>query len=801
MIVWDRGTYSPDENGELSFEDRGRAEARMKEALDKGKISVLLRGEKMRGSWTLVKMKGRGNNWLLIKHRDDQACTGRDILNDESSVLSGLTVADLKTGQTPVRHAPAALKPEELSSAVKKAFPRKLSPMLATLSTGKFPGEGWVFEPKLDGYRVLGLLDAGKVKLISRRGIDISEYYPSLIEAVKKQPAAQAVFDGELIALDKNGKSCFQCLQGYLKSMGRKGEEDGEMPSALMYYVFDVLYLDGHDLRNVPFEQRRALLKSVLAEDREIKLMETFRGDGEKVYRAALDNGLEGIIGKRADSRYLPGKRSPDWLKFKGVKSDDFIVAGYTRGTGARSATFGSLVMGYYDEKKDLRYAGNVGTGFDNKALNSMKEKLDGLKMDKSPFKEAISLGRTDVTWVKPETVIEVKYSEWTRDGKLRAPVFLRVREDKAAETVRIVRSPDVAPKAGESGSGKDAVLEQLENGKADFLLEVEGWKLPVSKLDKPLFPETGGRRALTKRDLLIYLYRVSGHILPHLQDRPLSLNRFPDGVGGEHFFQKHYEPVPEFVETVPITTRGTPVRDYLLCNNTATLLWLGQIADLEIHTWFSRTTPGHDLAEVKNKGGDYYTRFPDFIIFDLDPYIYSGKEGKGEEPELNRKAFRKTCEVALELKDTLARLSLTAFVKTSGKTGLHVFVPIVRNLDYRATKSAAEVLSRYLVQRNPAGLTMEWAVEKRKGKIFLDYNQNVRGKTLASVYSPRPVPEASVSVPLQWDELRQIYPTDFTILNVPERLGKTGDLWHGIFDARVDIERLVADMGKSPGG
>jgi len=315
-----------------------------------------------------------------------------------------------------------------------------------------------------------------------------------------------------------------------------------------------------------------------------------------------------------------------------------------------------------------------------------------------------------------------------------------------------------------------------------------------LSNLDKELWPETDRSRAITKRDLITYLVKVATWLLPHLKDRPLTLSRYPNGIYGQHFFQKHYQPVPDFVDTVPLSSRDAPDQDYLLCNNLATLLWLGQIANIELHSWFSRVKPGADL-EAGAKGTrdpDYYANYPDFLIFDLDPYIYSGKEAAGEEPELNRVAFNKTCQAALKLKETLDSLSFPSFVKTSGRTGLHVFVPILRQLDFHGSHSAAETLSRFLLQQSPSRITLDWAVEKRAGKIFVDYNQNVRGKTLASLYSPRPSPEASVSIPLRWDELGNIYPTDFTILTVPERLEKTGDLWANILEAKIDLVKLV---------
>ncbi|MBI4188020.1 MAG: DNA ligase D [Chloroflexi bacterium] len=799
VIIWDRGTYSPDENGELSFGARSRAEERMREGLAHGKLSISLRGEKLKGSWTLVRMQRSDKNWLLIKHRDEHADSHLDILEKEASVVSGLTINDLKTGHLPLRAAPLAAKTADATGAVKSSFPAKLSPMFALLAASPFSDKEWLFEPKLDGFRTLAFLNEGKVRLQSRNGLNVTGYYPALAESLKRQPASQLIIDGEIIALDSKGKLCFQCLQGYLQSMNRIPTERVEPPSAIIYYVFDILYLDGYDLRKVTLKQRKELLQGVLTTSDDVRFVEYFATEGKTVYRAAIENGLEGVIAKRQDSLYEPGKRSKNWLKIKAVTSDDFIVGGFTQGTGNRAKTFGALILGYYDDENHLQPAGNVGSGFDNDTLLKLRKHLETISVKKSPFRTKPEPA-SGITWVKPELVVEVKFADWTADGRLRAPVFLRVREDKAAASIHPVKIAESTAKSPETASTKSFdslkdVLVQLASPKNSFIIEVEGHQVSLSNLDRELWPEANGNKALTKRDLITYLARVSTWLLPHLRDRPLTLSRYPNGIYGQHFFQKHYQPVPDFVDTVPLSSHDTPIQDYLLCNNLATLLWLGQIADIELHTWFSRVKPGADFQAGASgaEEADYYADYPDFLIFDLDPYIYSGREAARAEPELNRVAFSKTCQVAAKLRETLDSLSFPSFVKTSGRTGLHIFVPILRQLDFHGTHSAAETLSRFLRQQYPAQITMDWAVEKRAGKVFLDYNQNVRGKTLASTYSPRPSPEASVSIPLRWDELGKVYPTDFTILTVPERLSEVGDLWTNILEAKIDLVKLVS--------
>ncbi len=334
VIIWDKGTYSPDEGGELHFEDRNEAEKLMRKGLTAGKISITLLGEKMKGSWTLVKMQKSENNWLLIKHHDEYAGASRDILEAENSVVSGLTINDLKTGRLPPKASPPAVKPGKIEGAVKTPFPAKITPMLASLAPAPFSDEQWIFEPKLDGFRTLAFLNGGKVRLQSRGEIDVTSHYKSVAESLKKQTASQLVLDGEIIALDAKGKLCFQCLQGYLKSVRGISYEKAEAPSAIIYYVFDILYLDGFNLMRVPVSARKELLRGVFVPTEDVRLVEYFEKDGQTVYEAAIKNGLEGVVAKRKAGIYEAGKRSKDWLKIKAVNSDEFIICGFTQGQG-----------------------------------------------------------------------------------------------------------------------------------------------------------------------------------------------------------------------------------------------------------------------------------------------------------------------------------------------------------------------------------------------------------------------------------------------------------------------------------
>ncbi len=808
VIVWDNGTYSPDEAGALSFVDRGQAEERMRQGLADGKLSVLLRGRKLKSSWALVKMQRGEHDWLLIKHKDERADPERDILAEDRSVISGLSIQDLKAGHRPepLERAAGGTRLSELPGVRRGETPNALAPMLATPAGAAFSDPDWVFEPKLDGVRTIAVLRDGAVRLLSRRGLDVARQYPSLAPEIARQPAEELALDGEIVALDEEGRPSFELLQQRLNLTRDADIRRAEAEVPVLYFVFDLLYLDGYDLRAVPLEHRRAFLERVLSPTDRVQLLEQFSAEGEAAYQAAMQHGLEGVIAKRKDSTYQSGHRSPHWLKIKATLSDEFVVGGYTLGQGARADTFGALLIGQYNDGDRLIYCGSVGSGFDDRTLATLREQLDAMKSDTRPFVEDPPV-KGPATWVRPERVAEVKFAQRTRDGLLRAPVFLRMREDKPAKEVHRIEI-SANPKRQERPVGNShpsevqTVLEQLGERKERLQLRIEGHKIAVTNLDKELWPRRGRQRALTKRDLLVYLAQVSPLLLPHLRDRPLTLTRYPNGINAPHFYQKHLaDPLPKFVETVQLfSSHNEGDQQYALCNNLPTLLWLGQLADLELHTWYSRVSPepdGHHLTtkfagSQKNIDGSLLN-YPDFIVLDLDPYIYSGREAKGAEPELNRKAFTKTCEVALWLKEILDALSLSSFVKTSGRTGLHIYVPILRRLDYGAVRAAAETIGRFLLREHPREVSMDWAVEKRSGKVFFDHNQNARGKTLASVYSPRPLPEAAVSMPLLWDELKDIFPTDFAILTAPDRLAEVGDLWAGILDAKNDLEATLA--------
>ncbi|MPZ98050.1 MAG: ATP-dependent DNA ligase [Dehalococcoidia bacterium] len=810
VVVWDRGTYSPDEGGYFSFHDRDDANRRMREDIEAGKVSVHFRGHKMKGSWALVKTTQAPNSWLALKHRDDAVDSEHDLTDLDASVISGLTIADLQAGRRLPEVQPDILDPAGLPGAKRAPLPGTLLPMQASLGDGPFSDERWLFEPKLDGVRVLALVEDGKATLRSRRGLDMTAQYPGLAVAFGRQPAHTMVLDGEIVALDDRGVPSFERLQQRLNLVNAHEIQQAERTVPALCYVFDLLYIDGVDLRRVPLVERKRMLQRMLLPSPTVRLMDYVEGEGQAAYEAWVGLGLEGVVAKHRDSVYETGRRSNRWVKLKHRTTDEFLVCGYTKGEGSRGRTFGALVLGTRDEQGRLIHVGQAGSGFDDRGLAAMLKQLEPLRTDAHPFEVTPTTLPKDITWVRPEVVVEAEYSNYTSDQNLRAPVFKRLRPDKAPHEVRMqapLASPS-GPVVASASAGTSleeqvaGVLDQLEATKRQqFTLEVGEHRIALSNLDKEMWPAFGEQRPLTKRDLISYYARTARVLLPQLRDRPLTMTRYPNGIEGKFFYQKHVDSLPgDFVETVTsYSSDAGSDQDYILVNNLPTLLWLGQVADLALHTSLARVDPepdGHhlsaDFSGSREQVRSSLLNYPDFILFDLDPYIYSGKEGKGEEPELNRRAFLKTCETAGWLKELLDSAGLASFLKTSGATGLHIYVPVIRHYDYAAIRGVADTFGGFLVRAHPKEITMEWTTEKRAGKVFMDANQNARHKNLAAAYSPRSKAGAPVSMPLRWDELGKVYPTDFTILTADARIERAGDLWANILEAKQDLAALL---------
>jgi len=814
VIVWDCGVYSPDEGG-TAYGDRAEAERRVARELAAGKLSFELRGEKVKGSFALVRTRQQGQ-WLLIKHRD-RFVQQADITARDRSVLCGASVAEMKA--VPAQRIDAA---RLVPAGRLAAMPAKLEPMHAEAAGAPFNRRGWMWEPKLDGYRVLAFIEPGRVSLRSRRGLEMYSDYPGLAAELAKQGASM-ILDGELVAFGADGRPSFNALQ------------NAGAGTLAALVCFDLLYFAGVDVRAAPYAERRRWLAQCLMPAPLVQLVHASE-DGVALHEAALASGFEGVIGKRIDSVYESGKRSAAWLKVKPATTAEFVIGGYTRGKGSRAA-LGSLIVGYWDKGK-LRYASHVGSGLDERTLAKLRRDLEAIACPDCPFAEEPERNGPPV-WVKPHAVAEVSFHSWTGDGRLRAPVFVRLREDIEAKTVKRGNwAPASAGATKESAgatkesagatkgkpgsrrpgagrgpiSGDDiiaAIVAQLETKKSSLPLVVGAHTIPLTNLDRVYWPANPGlrERALTKRDLLRYLAEISPFMLPHLADRPLTMIRMPQGIGGQRFFQKHWEQErPGFVERITVYSgHRDESHEYLLCNNLPTLLWLAQSGTLEFHIWHSRARPGADAA---SRSTDYATslesleasvlNYPDWVVFDIDPYIYSGKEAPGGEPELNTVAFEKGKEVAFRLREVLHGLGLEPIVKTSGKTGLHVFVPIRRALDFDAARHVSELVGRHLVAENPKDVTVEWSIPKRTGKIFMDYNMNVRGKTLNVAYSPRGEPGGPVSMPLTWDELARAHPLDFRLTNAAARVRDLGDRWASAYDDKQDLLGALQKAGKA---
>jgi bifunctional non-homologous end joining protein LigD len=802
VIVWDCGVYSPDEGGTFDFTDRSKAQARMRAELAAGKASIFLCGKKLKGSFALVRTR-TANQWLLIKHRDRFAQPS-DVLAQSASVLSQLTLDELTAVNVPGRLDAARLAP----AGPAEQMPQQLEPMLAESGTAARSDPQWSYEPKLDGYRVIAFVANGAVRLQSRRALDLTQFFPEINAELAAQPAAPMILDGEIVALAGDGRPSFNALQNraQLKNAAQIAAAQRETPVVMV--CFDLLHFAGLNLRSATYEERRRYLSQCLMPAPHLQLVHASE-NAEELYAAALDLGFEGIVAKRRDSRYEPGRRSRAWLKLKTTCSAEFLIGGYTRGKGARE-TLGALLLGYRDGGK-LRYAGHVGSGLDDRLIAELLKRSAKLKRSSSPFSTPPPLHRP-TTWLTPKLVAEVTFSEWTGEA-LRAPVFVRLRDDVDPRSVgkRSIEGATSAAIPARIGNGhaatlpvatdpSAALLEQLSNPAKRMDLELGGARISLTNLDRIYWPAVGkGQPPITKRDFLCYLARVGRFMLPHLADRPLTMIRMPEGIDGERFFQKHWsQALPEFVESVTVFSEHKDGRHrYLLANNLPTLLWLGQVGTLEFHVWHSRAQLLPEAAGAKT---DYASslaalessilNYPDYLVFDIDPYIYSGKEAKGAEPELNRHGFAVGKRVAFWLRALLREMSLEAVVKTSGKTGLHVFVPIERTVTFDEARHICETMGRHVMREHPKEITMDWAVERRTGKIFIDYNMNVRGKTLNVAYSPRGVPGAPVSMPLTWEQLEAAEPMDFTLRTVPALLEKSGDRWHDVLKSKQSLTK-----------
>jgi bifunctional non-homologous end joining protein LigD len=837
VIVWDTGTYETEED--------------MSEQFKKGKITFSLFGQKLRGKFKLIKIRSREeeDQWLLMKLADGSE-SEEDLTNNRpESVLTGRTNDDLETGKnddkTDKNHTiningKSTIKKQVVETQgvhinkidpatakqQKEGFPAKVKPMLSTLVDKPFDSKDWVFEVKWDGVRSILLFHKSKriLELQSRNGKSITHRYPELIKALSfsmhssssSSPLIKCkesvVLDGEIVVLDrKNGIPSFQSHQRRMNVDSIKEIEilSKEIPST--YYFFDILYLDGNNLQGLPFLERRKMLSQVInKENARIKISHFIEEKGQEVFDKTKSMGLEGLMAKHKSSKYVQGIRSRDWLKIKHIKTQDCVVIGYTRGEGNRENYFGSLLLAAFDHKDDkFRFVGHTGSGFDFVQLGKIYKNLQDMRIDKCPV-DYVPYTNRDPIWIRPELVTEIKFSDWTNERIMRAPIFLRFREDKTPREC-FIEGERPTKKVLEKPV-KEEELEQFKKPKEEekTIYEIENSDHKAyssfSNLDKVFWDKTSTHNQLTKKDLIKYYDSISSYLLPNLKDRPLSLSRYPDGIKGKSFYHKNWdqENKPDFVQTAKIysESREGNLINYIICNNKETLLWLANLGCIEMHPWYSRI---NDFEMCQKRDDILYEEkcglnFPDFIVFDLDPYIYSGQERKGQEPEYNTKGFRAAVEVAYLLKDLFDELRIESFIKTSGKTGLHIFAPIANLYTYEQTRSFAEVIGKILLRRYPEKITIEWDTTKRKGKVFFDHNQNARGKTIASVFSARPTESATVSMPIRWDNLSNEFPTDYTILNVPDILNeRSAHPWNSILEKKQDLNKILENISQLP--
>jgi bifunctional non-homologous end joining protein LigD len=792
VLLWDRGTWEP--------------EGDPHEMLGKGDLKFTLHGEKLRGSWVLVRMKPRAERgdkeeWLLIKHRDGEAVegAGQQILGDRpDSVASGRSVEEITAaGEASVWHSDRAaaeqtgvrpgedfaLDPGSIPGAAPAPLPRFVEPELATLVKKPPAGEEWLHEIKFDGYRAIARVDRGSATVFSRNGNDWTDRYGAIASALARLPVKSAVLDGEVVVLLPDGRSSFQELQN---ALGRGGAGGG---GRLLYYIFDLLYLDGFDLMGAAIERRRDLLSRLLARTTPggpLLLSEHIAGDGAEVLAQACVLGLEGIVSKRHSSPYRPGMRGGEWEKTKCKNRQEFVIGGYTEPAGARTG-FGALLLGIR-EGDGLRYVGKVGSGFDDRSLAALAAQLAELHADGPPFTAGVARAEKDSHWVQPKLVAEVEFAEWTRDGGIRHPSFKGLREDKSPDEV-IEEVPMNAGdnEAGAAGAATTPSAAATPSGAATTGVAPEPDApaksatgliddgVAITHPDRVFWPTPG----VTKSDLIAYYGRVAERMLPFVIDRPISMVRCPSGVedgeaepprrGGAPgcFFHKH--PSGDFpgpVGRVTITESAGPA-PYLTITGPGSLTALAQMGVLEIHIW------GCTWPDIER---------PDLMVFDLDP-------APGVE-------WQALADGARLVREVLGSVHLESFVKTTGGKGLHVVAPVTPNEGWKEVGQFCRRVAEIMAELSPDSFTANMSKAKREGKIYVDYVRNNRGSTSIAPFSTRAKEQATVSVPLEWSELGgRVRPDSFTVETLDKRLRRLkDDPWAGYFEVR-DSQKLDATV------
>ena len=798
VMVWDRGEWIPDGDPRAAYE--------------KGHLKFTLAGEKLQGRWALVRMGGSrnrdGKDWLLMKERDAAVHAGASAdstLALSKSVKSGMTMNEIAAARPaewrsdrassrsdavarPLRAKPAHAHAEERRSPIKAdreresaPCPEWMPPQLATLVEGVPEGEGWFFELKYDGYRMLCRIDQGAARLYSRSGREWTAKLTGQADAAARLGVVNAWLDGEIVAVAADGTMSFQALQNAF---------DGARDGRLVYFVFDLIFLDGVDLRGRSLDERKRKLAALLAgqpNDSPLRYSDHIGGQGRAVLEDACRRGLEGLIAKRADGKYLQG-RNRNWVKLKCRRRQEFVIGGFTDPSGSRRG-FGALLLGVYEKEQDRRfvYVGRVGTGFSETRLSQLHRTLQEIEQPRPPFADPpTGWDAKGVHWVEPKLVAEVRFAEWTQEGQLRQAAFLGLRNDKPAHAIvreapvpaqTIVRETPVhsdemprMEKDKSASDGRDHHRKKRSNRRqsgASASLTVAG--VQISHPNRVLYADDG----ITKLELARYYERVADWILPHVQGRPLTLVRCPEGHETGCFYQKHVtEQVHEAIDRVEVEEAdGTAC--YMAANTPAALVALAQLGVLELHTWGARQD-GLDR--------------PDRMILDLDPA-----------PDV---PWKDVVEAARLMKTLLDELKLKSFVKTTGVKGLHVVVPLQRRHSWDEVKGFSKALAGHMARTIPARFTDNMSKRARKGKVYIDYLRNGQGATAVSAYSTRAKPGAPISVPLTWDELTPSVRSDqFTLRNIWERLDKpTKDPWVGHMNIRQHLTtNMMIRLGIRP--
>jgi bifunctional non-homologous end joining protein LigD len=771
VLLWDRGTWIPKGDATADYQ--------------KGRLKFELVGEKLHGGWTLVrthgsKYGGDGKQaWLLIKENDNFARHGIDarIVDEQpDSVVSGRSLeqiakdpehvwhsnrsvaANVKGGALSVRKAPRSKPartvtgPRDVAGATQAKLPATLSPELASLVDACPQGDEWLHEIKYDGYRMVCRIDRGKVSVYSRNGKDWTAALKPVVDAAKRLRVKSVWLDGEVTVLTPEGRTSFQQLQNALAD---------PFVGTLTYFVFDVPFLDGYDLRGVVLKERKRLLRAIIPEgDAILRYGVEVQGSGEQFFAQACKLGLEGAVSKRVDSLYQTGARTRDWIKVKCGQRQEMVIGGFTDPQGTRTG-FGALLLGVYEADGALRYSGRVGTGFDNAMLDSLRPMLDKLVVKTTPFANPPrGHAAKGVHWVRPILVAEVAFTEWTHDGTLRHPSFQGLREDKKASEVMRERAVKKTPPA--KNSPVVATRRPKRSGAAPTASSnavLAG--ITLSHPDKLLFPAD----KLTKRDLAQYYEKLGEWMVPHLRDRPLSLVRCPDGWQGQCFYQKHADKSVNAAVNRIAVPEGNGTATYMTVNSTTALVALLQWGVIEFHPWGSH--------------GPRLDR-PDRLIFDFDP-----DDGIG---------WSNLVSAVQVMRTLLDEMGLTGFLKTTGGKGLHIVVPIRPTIGWDVAKSFTKAVADLLVATFPDRFTATLSKAQRKGKIFIDYLRNGPGSTAVAPYSVRAREHAPVATPIAWEELKQdVRFAYFNVGNVPTRLARLkNDPWASFFDVRQALTKAM---------